>query len=255
MQQQQQAAAETRATIAGKELEIHQCSMDQADELDQFYTSKFTRLGLYNYLATTLTRLHRSAYNVAFELAVNAQRAYQFERDDDTTFVTGDNWQADQAGLLAGERLTLQLQQMENAYLTTNTRQFEITQTFPLSLVDPAALLTLRETGSCRFTIPELLFDLVYPGQYKRLLTGVRLTIPAVIGPYANVAATLTLTGSKVRRTPSTDPTAPVLVPPTPNIPRRVAASGGTNDAGLFEFSYRDERYLKAPARSRVNGL
>jgi len=55
----QRLAAEIRAAIAEKELDIHQTTMDQADELDHFYKNKFTSLGLYNYLATTLTRLHR----------------------------------------------------------------------------------------------------------------------------------------------------------------------------------------------------
>jgi hypothetical protein len=41
-------------------------------------------------------------------MAKLAERAYQFERDDDDTiFIAGDNWQFDRAGLLAGERLLL----------------------------------------------------------------------------------------------------------------------------------------------------
>jgi hypothetical protein len=240
--EQQRLAAEIRATIAGRELDIHQTAMDQADELDEFYKDKFAGLGLYNYLATTLTRLHHEAYNVADELARMAQRAYQFERDDDTVFVAPGNWQFDKAGLLAGERLTLQLQQLENAYLARNTRQFEMTQSFSLALIDPGALLNLRETGSCEFTLPEILFDLAYPGQYKRILSGVRLTIPCVAGPYTNVSAKLTLQESKVRKTPTTDPSAVVTLPvqTTPSI----AASTGNNDSGQFEFSFRDERYL-----------
>jgi uncharacterized protein YgfB (UPF0149 family) len=240
--EQQRLAADIGTTIATKELDIHQTTMDQADELDEFYKDKFTGLGLYNYLATTLTRLHHEAYNVADDLARMAQRAYQFERDDDTVFVAPDNWQFDRAGLLAGERLTLQLQQLENAYLARNTRQFEITQSFSLVPADPGALLNLRETGSCEFTLPEILFDLAYPGQYKRILSGVRLTIPCVAGPYTNVSAKLTLQESKVRKTPTTDPSALVTLPPqlTPSI----AASTGNNDSGQFEFSFRDERYL-----------
>jgi hypothetical protein len=240
--EQQRLAADIRATIAARELDIHQTTMDQADELDEFYKDKFTGLGLYNYLATTLTRLHHEAYSVADDLARMAQRAYQFERDDDTVFVAPDNWQFDRAGLLAGERLTLQLQHLENAYLARNVRQFEITQSFSLALIDPGALLNLRETGSCEFTLPEILFDLAYPGQYKRIISGVRISIPCVVGPYTNVSAKLTLQESKVRRTPTTGPDVLIALPAqlTPSI----AASTGNNDSGQFEFSFRDERYL-----------
>jgi Tc toxin complex TcA C-terminal TcB-binding domain/Neuraminidase-like domain/Salmonella virulence plasmid 28.1kDa A protein len=240
--QQQCFAADTRAAIAEKELDIHETSMDQAAELDEFYKNKFSRLGLYNYLATTLTRLHHTAYHVAEELALMTQRAYQFERDDDTIFIAPDNWQADHAGLLAGERLTLQLQQLDNAYLAKNTRQLDVTQSFSLALVDPNALLTLRETGSCEFTLPEVLFDLAYPGQYKRIITAARLSIPAVAGPYSNLGATLTLKNSWIRTTPSTDPAAliPQQVPATP--PDHVATSTGVNDSGTADPT--DGRYL-----------
>ena len=170
------------------------------------------------------------------------QRAYQFERADDTPFIAPDNWQADQAGLLAGERLTLQLQQLENAYLAKNTRQLDVTQSFSLALVDPQALLKLRETGSCEFTLPEVLFDLAYPGHYKRIITAARLTIPAVTGPYTNLGATLTLKSSRIRSTPSTDPAAliPQHVPATP--PDHIAISTGVNDSGTADPT--DGRYL-----------
>ena len=240
--EQQRLAADIRAAIAEKELDIHQTTMDQADELDHFYKNKFTSLGLYNYLATTLTRLHRDAYNTAEGLARMAQRAYAFERDDDTVFIAPGNWQADKNGLLAGEKLTLQLEQLETAYLRANSRQLEVSQSFSLALLDPGALLTFRETGSCEFTIPEVLFDLAYPGQYKRIIKSARISIPCVVGPYTTVSAKLTLTASKVRKqaTTSSDDLVSLPAPATPSI----ATSTAVNDAGVFELTFRDERYL-----------
>jgi hypothetical protein len=239
---QQLLAAETRAEIAKRELKIHETTIDQAAELDTFYKQKFTSLGLYNYLATSLTGLHRQAYSTADGLARAAQRAYAFERDDDTEFIAPDNWQAEKNGLLAGQRLTLQLEQMEAAYLRSNTRTLEISQAFSLLLLDPQALLTLRETGSCEFGIPEIMFDIAYPGQYKRIVKSVRLTIPAVVGPYTSVSAKLTLTASKVRVAASADSHQLVTVPPPPTT--SIATSSAVNDAGVFELSFRDERYL-----------
>lgn len=235
-------AAEARVAMSEQELDIHEKMMDQADELDHFYKNKFTNLGLYNYLATTLTRLHRESYYVAERLARMTQRAYSFERDDDTIFITPGNWEADKNGLLAGERLTLQLQQLDAAYLADNTRQLEMTQSFSLALLDPGALLTFRETGSCDFAIPEILFDMVYPGQYKRIIKSVRITIPSVVGPYTTVGTRLVLKGSKVRKQPSTDPNDLIALPLPPTA--SIAASVAVNDAGVFELTFRDERYL-----------
>ena len=102
--------------------------------------------------------------------------------------------------------------------------------------------MTFRETGSCEFTIPEIFFDLAYPGQYKRIIKSVRISIPSVVGPYTTVSAKLTLTSSKVRKQATTDPSDLVAfpVPPTPSI----ATSTAVNDAGVFDLTFRDERYL-----------
>jgi hypothetical protein len=51
----------------------------------------------------------------------------------------------------------------------------------------------------CEVTLPEELFDLDCPGHYFRRLKAVAVSIPCVVGPYASVNCTLTLTGSSVR--------------------------------------------------------
>ncbi|BAZ33812.1 hypothetical protein NIES4074_63260 (plasmid) [Cylindrospermum sp. NIES-4074] len=239
--EQQRLAADVRQLIAEKDLEIHEKNMEQADELHEFYKNKFTNLGLYNYLSTTLNRLYREAYNVAYDMAKMAERTYQFERDDNTILIAGDNWQFDRAGLLAGERLLLQLQRMEKAYLEKHTRDYEVTQSFSLVLLNPSALLTLRQTGSCDFTIPEIAFDLFYPGQYKRLIKSVRLTIPCVAGPYTNVSAKLTLTKGEFRKEANLGPS---LEERLFGKNTSISTSSANNDAGVFELNFRDERYL-----------
>jgi hypothetical protein len=72
-------------------------------------------------------------------------------------------------------------------------------------------------------------------------MKAVRVTMPCVTGPYVNVGATLRLTGSRIRLTPtlSTEPT---------DVPLRhttaIATSSAQNDAGVFEFNFRDDRYM-----------
>src|SRR2546430_1947847 len=91
---------------------------------------------------------------------------------------------------------------MERLFIETNYRTLEIDQSFSLTQINPAALLQLRETGTCDFDIPEVFFDLFYPGQYRRKIKSVRLTIPCITGPYTNVSTTLNLTASKLRNKP-----------------------------------------------------
>jgi len=67
-----------------------------------------------------------------------------------------------------------------NADSSKPTTALEIDQAFSLTQVDPVALVRLSETRSCSFTLPELFFDLVYPGHYRRQIKSVRLTIPCI---------------------------------------------------------------------------
>jgi hypothetical protein len=237
--EKQKVASEVRCMIAEKDLEMHEKSMEQADELYDFYKSKFTNLGLYNYLTSTLNRLYREAYNLAYNMAKKAERAYQFEQDDDNVFIANDNWQFDRAGLLAGERLLLQLQKMEQVYLEKNVRKPEITQSFSLALLNPSELLNLRQTGECIINIPEIAFEIFYPGQYKRLIKSIRLTIPCVAGPYTNVSGKLTLVNNKVELEDGG-----ALIELLIGKNSSISTSSGNNDAGMFEFNFRDERYL-----------
>ena len=157
------AAAEIRHALAEKDLEVHERFIDQTIEIEEFHQGKFSGLSLYNHLASKLSRIYRSAYSVAQDLARATERAYQFETDDKTSFfIASDNWDQSHAGLLAGEQLTVQLAAMEADFLNINTRRPEIRQTFSLAMLDPNALVQLRQTGTCEFSIPEVVFEVLY---------------------------------------------------------------------------------------------
>jgi len=249
----QQTAAEIRKHIAEKDLEIHLKNVDQAAELAEFYKNKFTNLGLYNYLSTSLSQLYNKAYGLAYDLSTMAERAYRFETDDSGNSFINKNWDRDHSTLLAGERLHLQLQQLEEAYIRQNTRDYEITQAFSLALLDPRSLLRLRQTGNCSFEIPEIMFDLFYPGQYHRVIKSVRITIPCVAGPNINISARLTLMNAKIRKEDKIDRSVNNLSARDP-ILKSIWTSTGQNDSGMFELNFRDERYLAFEGAGAVDG-
>lgn len=232
-------AAEIRQQIAEQDLAIHEKNMEQADELYDFYKNKFTNLGLYNYMASTLNRLYRDAYNIAYDLAKQAERAYRFEQFDDEIYIQADNWQFNRAGLLAGERLMMQLQELEKKVIDGNVRQPEITQTFSLAMLSPLQLLNLRQTGSCTISIPEIACEVLYPGQYRRIIKSVRITIPCVAGQYTNISARLTLRKGSIEPEDKA-PVEELLVAKNTSI----SASSANNDGGVFDLNFRDERYL-----------
>ncbi|MGH7716984.1 MAG: hypothetical protein ACREML_13430, partial [Vulcanimicrobiaceae bacterium] len=235
-------AASLQLDIQKSAMKLHLKTIDQVQKLIDFSTEKFTNFGLYTWLSAQLKTMYRSAYQSALAFAMLAQQAYRFERGDDTLPGLSLNyWDPTNSGLLAGEQLLMDLQSLEQRFLETNYRTLELDQPFALSQIDPQALVDLRETGQCTFTLGEAFFDLYYPGQYRRRINAARLTIPCITGPYVNVSATLTLTDSWIRPTP--DPTkALVEVPPSRSV--SVATSTAQNDAGVFELSFHDERYM-----------
>lgn len=232
-------AAEVRQLITEKDLAMHEQSMEQLDELDDFYKNKFTGIGLYNYMASGLSRIYRTAYNMAYELAKQAEAAYQFERFSSNIYILNDNWQADKAGLLAGDQLLQQLMSLEKQYMDTNERKPEIMQSFSLALLDVSQLIQLRQTGSCTIKIPELAFDMYYPGHYRRVIKSLRLSIPCVAGPYTNISARLTLLKGEIREQEGEAIREIAIAKNT-----SISASNAQNDAGVFELHFNDERYL-----------
>lgn len=99
-------------------------------------------------------------------------------------FISFGSWDSQRKGLLAGERLALDLRRSEVAFLEQNARKLEITKNVSLLQLDPRALVTLRAPGVCQFTLPEAFFDLDYPGQYFRRIKSV---IISVLGPLPRV--------------------------------------------------------------------
>src|SRR5260370_17161884 len=140
---------------------------------------------------------------------------------------------------------------MEMAYHDLNQREYELTKHVSLLQIDPLALIELRATGTCTFTVPEEAFDLDCPGHSFRRIKSVGLTLPCVAGPYTSVNCTLTLQNSTIRT--STDLPGNKYARQGPDDIRfndyygtlqSIVTSSAQSDSGLFETNLHDERYL-----------
>jgi hypothetical protein len=244
---QQILAAEIRRQIAEADLANHDKQIEQAKQVEDFLKLKFSNQQLYGWMVSRLASVHFQTYQMAYQTALQAQSAFTQELGPEQAgadFIRPDNWDSLKKGLVAGELLQVQLRQMETAHLAANKRELEITKQITLFQLDAAALLALRATGACEFHVPDVWFALDFPGHYFRRIKSVSLTIPCVIGPYANVSATLTLVDSWTRRNAdyadSTQPGNDTLDAPQ----MAIATSTAMRDAGMFELSFNDARYL-----------
>jgi len=184
------------------------------------------------------------------ELAKKVERSYRFETNDSrSSFISYGNRDSMKKGLLAGEKLQADLRRMELSYMDKNKRQLELTKNVSLAMLNPTALMQLKENTSCHFEIPELLYDLDFPGHYMRRIKSVSITIPAVTGPNVNINCTLNLTNSKYRKNTELVNGYPIVDANDTrfvenNTGESIAASSAQNDSGLFQFNFDDERYL-----------
>lgn len=249
----QTIAGGIRVTVAGLERTRLETEIAQAELVEHHFRSKYTNAELYGWMHGQITGLYFQSYQLALELAKRAERCFRFERGlTSSNYIRPGGWDNLHGGLLAGEMLQLQLRQLERAHQEQDRRELEVTKHVSLGQHAPLALLRLKQTGRCEVELPELLYDMGYPGHYMRRVRSVSVTIPAVTGPYTSLNAKLTmltnetrisgaLRGGKYERDVENDDER--FVTDFAAI-QAIVTSTGQNDSGLFESGVNDERYL-----------
>jgi hypothetical protein len=247
------AAANIRVEVARLEQVHLETEIAQTQLVEQFFRGKYTNPELYGWMHGQIAGLYFQSYQLALEWAKRAERCFRFERGlTSSNYIRSAGWDSLHGGLLAGETLQLQLRQLERAHQTQDLRELEVTKHISLLQQAPLALLRLKQLGRCEVELPELLYDMDYPGHYMRRVKSVSVTIPAVTGPFTSLNATLTMLSNETRVTAAlragkferdldngderfVSDFAPI---------QAIVTSTGQNDSGLFEASMNDERYL-----------
>lgn len=257
---QQMLTAQIRESVAQQELRNHDLQIANAQKTDEQMRTKFTSKELYDWMVTQLSATYFQSYQLAFDVAKKAERCLRYELGlADSSYIQFGYWDSLKKGLLTGEKLHQDIKRMEVAYHDQNRREYEITKHISLALLNPMALVKLQQTGECFIDLPETLFDMDFPGHYLRRIKSVSLSIPCVVGPYTSINATLTLTKSSIRtrntllaggkyarttQNPGNQPADDPRFRDSLGALQSVALSSGQNDSGLFELTFRDERYL-----------
>ncbi|HCN84890.1 MAG TPA: hypothetical protein DIT07_14925, partial [Sphingobacteriaceae bacterium] len=193
-------SADIRVQISEKELENHKAQIENSKQVELFLKDKFTNQELYQWMKEQFFTVYKQSFNMAYDMAKKVEKCYQYETGNESTnFIQYGYWDNSQQGLCAGEKLHLSLRQMEKSYLEENKREFELTKSISISIINPVALQELKATGKCFVSVPEELFDLDYQGHYFRRIKSVSLSIPCIAGPYISANCTLRLLKNIVR--------------------------------------------------------
>lgn len=217
--EKQIVAAEIRLAIAENELQQHDLQVEQSQEMYDYLRSKFTNKELYTWMSGELSGLNYQTYKLAFDLAKEAERAMQKELGTNPSIIQFGAWDSQKKGLLAGERLGLQLRTLEETYRRQDQRRFELTQSISLKLLNPAELINLVSNGSCTFTTSDALFNLDFPdGALKNFkIRSVAFSLPCVTGPYIGTHLKVTHDGSGEEIITSTGVNDPAVFEPNIN--------------------------------------
>ena len=255
--QAQIAASQIRHDLAVQQLANHQNQLDRLQHQIDFLTDMFSSEDLYDWILGRLSDTYFQSYRLAYKLCQQAERCYRYELGLTTSsFVQFGYWDNLKKGLQAGESLVHDLRRMQASYLEQNARRFEISRYVSLAALDPQALLTLIEHGTCDFDLPESLFDNDYPGHYQRRLQRVSVTVVYPNpGRFDNVKCTLTMKHNSVRTTSDLGtaysrqgPADSRFVDEFGAVPQKIALGNGQDDPGLFLTAINDNlgdpRYL-----------
>jgi hypothetical protein len=230
---EQLGAAQAGLDAAKRDYSLTQRQLAHAKQRDAFARSRFTSLELYQWNAGRLSALMRDAHQAALGVAVQAELAFQFETGSKWSVIDASGWDDLRRGLLSGETLRVQLEQLEGKYVAENRRGLQIQKTLCLST--QPKWKDLLSSGSMEFEISKDDLDKDFPGHKCRRIRSVAVTLPALLAPYQNVRAILTQTSCTLEYKDGSD--CPDL-----RSSERVVLSRGVSDTGTFEVSG-DGRY------------
>lgn len=207
------------ATIALSQVEQERVNLKEAYVS---MTTGFTIIPIYNWLVARQEQIYGAAYDAVRSLCMGVEAAWRYEIGDyrRDSFIDTTAWRDNYKGMLVGESLLVNLQQMENEYLARNERRLTIKKSFslkkqmdsnPTKAEEKWAKVFKKDekrtqplTHAFAFTAQD--FDKSYPGQYLRQLKYVSVTfVLKADKPVEELCALLKQTGSTTLLEPNTD--------------------------------------------------
>lgn len=244
---QQIEIANIQLQIAEQELTVHNRTIQQNQEIADFYRRKFTNEQLYNWMISRISGLYFQAYKLAYATAKDAERAFQYEFGDNSTFINFGHWDSLRRGLLAGESLQLDLMRLEKYAIDQDSRYQEIEKVVSLrSLLSQEAFTMFRDTGNCFFNLTERMFDEDYPGHFFRIIKSISFTVQSPsLPPNQSLNATLIQLNNRALLAPDIDAV------------RYLMGVEGVNqpDANVVRSNWRANQQIAVSRPNRDNGM
>ena len=227
----------------------------RSEQVYEVLSEKFTNNELYIWLEKELGKTFKKYVNLLIEVAKMAERAYLFEIEGKTkplySFIKPSYWDGFRKGLLAPEKILLDLRQMEKAYLENDKHRIEITRPILLfenldnpvyngsDFPDGQHIEVAKEPNIFKYHIKihETLFGNDFANHQNRFVRDIRLQVISnnTVESYKCLNAELSISNSVFNAV--------------------VATSMALQDAGKFDFKFIDESYSPFDGTLIDNGL
>jgi hypothetical protein len=155
-----------RIDMATRDISNQQQIIDNSNEVMDFLTTKYTSTDSYEHLENQERTLSYQLYTLAYGLAKRAEKAS----------ILKDHWKSTRLSstLATGTPDTtgscVQTRCLWDSEISKHQENrgydFEVTKFVSLRLLAPLELVKMRELATCDISLPEILFDMDYPGHY-----------------------------------------------------------------------------------------
>jgi hypothetical protein len=266
---QQLVEIDTELNIATIGLDATRQERKNLEEAYVAMTTGFTIIPIYNWLVARQQLLYGAAYDAVLSMCLSLEAAWRYEIGDYSreAFIKTSAWSDSYKGMLAGESLLVDLQEMENAYLLANERRLTIKKSFGLKeqLGESNWKTSIKNLSECKPVLFEFKasdFDKNYPGHYLRQLKHVSVTFELNgIAELNGLSAILTQTSNSTLVEPSAEgatylykggQTPPESIKRNLRAQQQIALSSLVSEDGLgyspgewvYELMFHDGRYL-----------
>ncbi|PFO90335.1 toxin, partial [Bacillus cereus] len=246
--------------MARKQIVMSETEQANAEAIYQLQSTRFTSQALYNWIVGRLSSLYYQMYDATLSLCFMAKDALEKElgKDKTTGMFTLPVWNDLYQGLLAGEALMVEIQKLDNLWLEENKRGMEAVKTVSLDTlirkensdftfinivqkvlngkipedVNGVNVKLQNDIFSASLDLSSLSLKNSYNQMEKnRTIKNLSVTLPALLRPYQDIEATLSLGGETV------------------------TLSHGVDDSGLFITDLNDSRFLPFEGMDLLSGI
>jgi len=202
---QQIKIAEDNIRIVGQERQISEMNAGHAEDTLEFLKTKFTNAELYRWMGNVLERSYSYMLSLATAVARTAERQYYFEQQEQAgPFILDDYWEVqetgmgsqgggtDRRGMTGSVRLLQDITRLDQFAFENTKRKLQLTRVISLGQLFPEEFQTFRETGVLNFELTNQFFDYDFPGQYLRLINGMKVSVIGLTPVNDGIKAMLT---------------------------------------------------------------